>query len=284
VPRLTPKEVLKYDKAMVFQVQILGVGDYFTEVHNHTSFVITANGSFTLVECPGGLRRMLHEANRIADMGVRLEAIRHVVVTHLHGDHSNGLEGLAFFKKFFQAGERPYVYSTREVLKDLWPQKLKASLKHLYTGPPERIGTLSVGQMRKACQRADLEDYFIPVSLEFNHINRVNNLEVEIHAVKHHVPTFGLRAMFEGKALGYSSDTFFDLDLIDFLRDCDMIIHECDFQRSAQNQGIHTHYRELVSLPEPIKKKLYLIHYPDTASQQDSELKLLEQGRVYDIS
>ena len=268
---------------MTFQVQILGVGDYFTEIHNYSSFVIGADGSFTLVDCPDGLPKIINEANQVTDIGVRLQDIKHVILTHLHGDHSNGLEGLAFFKKFFQGGEKPIVYSTRAVLKDIWSQKLKAAMKRLYLGPSDRIGTLSVRELRKACKTVRFEDFFVPAPLAFKQVNRVNNLAVEIQYVKHHIPTFGLKARFGGKALGYSSDTFFDLGLIEFLKDCDMIIHECDIQRRPPHRGIHTDYNELLRLPESVKERIFLIHYPDTATQQESALKLLQQGHVYDI-
>lgn len=268
---------------MTFQIQILGVGDYFTEIHNYSSFVINADGRFTLIDCPGGLPKMIKEMNRLADIGVRIEKINHIILTHLHGDHSNGLEGIAFYKKFLQRGEKPVVYSIREVLKDLWSGKLRGAMKKLYSGSSKRIGTLSVRELLKECERVKLEDYFSVVPLEFNQVNRVNTLEVEVRSVKHHIPTFGFRARYGGKTLGYSGDTFYDPSLIDFLKDCDMIIHECDFQKTSPHRGIHTDYRKLLGLPESIKKKIFLIHYPDTVSQQDSELKLLQQGRVYDI-
>ncbi|NIQ40296.1 MAG: MBL fold metallo-hydrolase [Proteobacteria bacterium] len=269
---------------MTFQVQILGVGDFFTEVHNFSSFVINADGRFTLVDCPDGLPRIIKEMNRVADIGVRPDKLNHIMVTHLHGDHSNGLEGMAYYKKFLQGGKKPVVYSIREVLKDLWPGKLKSAMKSLYAGSSERIGTLSVRELLKECERAKLEDYFSVFPLEFNKANRVNGLDVEVRSVRHHIPTFGFRATYRGKALGYSSDTFFDPSLIDFLKDCDMIIHECDFQNKSPHKGIHTGYNDLVRLPESIKKKIFLIHYPDTASDEDSELKLLKEGHVYDLT
>ena len=169
-----------YYKIMVFQVQILGVGGYFTQIHNYSSFVIHADGEYTLIDCPDALPKIVHEANQITDIGVRLERINHVILTHLHGDHANGLEGLGFFKKFLQGGEKPVVYSTREVLKDLWSQKLRPSMKRLYLGLSERIGKLSVRELRKACKRVSLEDFFVPVPLAIRRINRINNLEVEI--------------------------------------------------------------------------------------------------------
>ncbi len=280
---MTLLELLAYDKTMAFQVQILGVGDYFTEIHNYSSFVINADGRFTLIDCPDGLRKIIRQANQVADIGVRFERINHIVLTHLHGDHSNGLEGLAFFKRFSQGGEKPVIYSIREVLRDLWPQKLKGGMKRLYLGPSEKIAALSVRKLMKECKRVRLEDYFGIRRLEFRQINQVNNLKVEIHSVKHHVPTFGLKAIYGRKALGYSSDTSFDPSLIEFLKDCDMIIHECDLQKEIPHQGIHTGYSELLGLPEPIKQKIFLIHYPDKAKQEDSELKLLQEGHVYDI-
>ncbi len=281
--RLTGAERLAYDVTMTFQVQILGVGDYFTEIHNHTSFVINASGSFTLVDCPDGLPKVLHEANQVADMGVRVEKVDHIILTHLHGDHSNGLEGLAFFKRFVQRGGKPFIYSIREVLRDLWPQKLKAAMKQLYLGPSGKIGSLSVRELMRQSARMRLEDYFTPVPLEFDQVNLVNNLSVEIRYVKHHLPTFGLKVTFGGKALGYSGDTYFDPTLIAFLQDCDMIIHECDMWQTTPHRGIHTDYNQLLRLPESVKQKMFLIHYADTASEHGSDLKLLREGHVYDI-
>jgi ribonuclease BN (tRNA processing enzyme) len=268
---------------MTFQVQVLGVGDYFTEIHNYSSFVIHADQRFTLVDCPDGLPRIIRQANRVADIGVRLEKIHHIIVTHLHGDHANGLEGLAFFKKFFQAGEKPVLYSIREVLRHLWPQKLRASMARLYLGSSERIGALSARQLRRECETMRFEDYFASVPLGFYQTNRVNNLQVEIRSVKHHIPTFGLKATFGGKSLGYSGDTFFDPKLIAFFQNCDMIIHECDMQKTTPHRGIHTDYNELVRLPESLKERIFLIHYPDTANQHDSDLKLLQEGHIYDV-
>jgi hypothetical protein len=54
-------------------------------------------------------------------------------------------------------------------------------------------------------------------------------------------------------------------------------------QQAIPHRGIHTDYNELVRLPDEIKQKLFLIHYRDDAKQKDSEVTLLEQGRVYDI-
>jgi ribonuclease BN (tRNA processing enzyme) len=280
---LTGTEALAYDRAMTFQVQILGVGDSFTEVHNFSSFVIKADGMFTLVDCPDGLPKMISESNQGVDIGVRSEKINHIILTHLHGDHSNGLEGFAYYRKFLQGGEKPVVYSIREVLKDLWPQKLKGAMKRLYLGPSGTIGTLSARELLKQCETVGLEDYFVVSPLDFRRTNYVNNLEIEIRIVKHHIPTFGFKARFGGRALGYSSDTFFDPGLIDFLKDCDMIIHECDFQKGSPHKGIHTGYNDLVRLPQSLKQKIFLVHYPDTANDEDSELKLLKEGHVYDI-
>ena len=48
--------------AQELHIQVLGIGDAFTELYHPSSFAVISSGQKTLVDCPDALRRMLKEA------------------------------------------------------------------------------------------------------------------------------------------------------------------------------------------------------------------------------
>ncbi|MEM5794011.1 MAG: MBL fold metallo-hydrolase [Candidatus Aenigmatarchaeota archaeon] len=241
------------------EIFVLGSGNAYSEKRNPTSFVINSSGKYTLVECPSMLRKILREFRERSGKKLGIEEINDVIVTHLHGDHSNGLEAFGFWKHFVEK-KKPNIYSIKEVFEDLWENKLKASMQRIYT---ENF----------SLEKVSLDFYFQTKILEFGKINEVNNLKVEIKRTKHVVPCFAIKV---NGILGYSSDTSFDPELIEFLSPCRMIIHEV-------GPGIHTDYKELIRLPKHIKEKIYLAHLDDDFNTIRSELKILEEGLVYRV-
>ena len=73
------------------------------------------------------------------------------------------------------------------------------------------------------------------------------------------------------RCLAYSADTAFDPTLIEWLSAGDLIIHET-------NLGVHTPYESLAALPEPLRARMRLIHYPDEFPREDRAIRLLHQG------
>ncbi len=75
---------------------ILGIGDAFTRRHFSTSALVEAPGGRVLIDCPDLIHRVLHEATTQAGWSVDASGVDDVILTHLHGDHCNGLESFAF--------------------------------------------------------------------------------------------------------------------------------------------------------------------------------------------
>ena len=241
------------------EIFVLGVGDAYSEKFNPTSFAIYSSEKYILVECPDRLRKILKEFREKSKRKIEIKNINDVIVTHLHGDHSNGLEAFGFWKKFIE-NKRPNVYSIQEVFEELWENKLKAGMQRIY-------------KENFSIQKVSFDFYFQPKILEFGKINQINDLKVEIKKTKHNLPCFAIKV---NDKLGYSSDTYFDQELIEFLSPCEMIIHET-------GSGIHTNYKNLIRLPKNIKGKIYLAHLSDNFDCINSELKVLEEGKIYKI-
>jgi len=246
--------------AQELHIQVLGIGDAFTELYHPSSFAVISSGQKTLVDCPDALRRMLKEAGYASGLRLTEEEIDDVMLTHLHGDHSNGVEMYLYFKRLVQK-RKPRLYGIKEVVEDLWERKLKASMG--------AWGIEGGGSMV-----FHATDYYDGIVLSEGGSSKVGNLLVDVFRTKHSVPTSALRMTHGNRTLGYSADASFDPGLIDFLEPSDMIIHEA-------GQGQHTEYEKLLGLPKDIRDKMFLIHLPDGFDRM--EMRRLEQGRIYTV-
>lgn len=240
---------------------MLGVGDFFPRRYYYTSFLILTNHSNVLVDCPDPLHKVLFEATRRSGISIEITDINNVILTHLHGDHSNGLEGLGFYKHFIHK-RRPTIYTIAEVANNLWEHKLCGSMC--------RMNDLESMTPRFY----QLQDFFKIRLLREGVIHRIKDLKVIIRMTKHYIPCFGLKIGYKGRWLGYSSDTAFDPEHISFLSDCHLILHET-------NVGGHTPYEKLLTLPESIRNKMLLVHLTDDFDTRRSKIPCAEEGKIY---
>lgn len=242
---------------------ILGIGDFFSKLYYHTHFVIFAEDCPVLVDCPDPLPKSLYEASQKSHVKISLDNIDHVILTHLHGDHSNGLESLGFYN-YFVRRRKPVIHTIPEVRKVIWNNKLRASMSPKTNNNFEKIGELS------------LEDFFRLKMLYPNKTSTIKGMRIRIRYTRHYIPCFGFKVYYKGRSLGYSSDTVFDPEHIEFLSDCDLILHET-------NKVGHTKYEMLQSLPPVIREKMRLIHIYDEFDVKKSEMPVVEQGVLYHV-
>ncbi len=242
----------------------LGVGDFFSRYYYSSCFVVLAGDTPILIDCPSPLRKMLHEASTRAGIDLPIEAINHFVLTHLHGDHANGLEEVAFYKRFLQGG-KPVLYTIPEVARDLWEHRLQASL-----------GFMTDSELNNGTPQT-LSDYFEVRECEEDRPNPCGDGALFIRRTRHFLPCFGLRISFGGLTLGYSSDTVFDPEHIEFLSGSDLIVHE------TSAGGGHTPIGKLAALPESLRRKMFIVHIPDTFDVTRSPIPVLEEGRLYSV-
>ena len=89
-----------------FETVVLGVGDAFSERYRPTSLLLSYDDFFLAIDCPDMYRSVLKEASAISGRQLSLSAIDHVLITHVHGDHMNGLEGVGFYKRYAEGKNR----------------------------------------------------------------------------------------------------------------------------------------------------------------------------------
>jgi ribonuclease BN (tRNA processing enzyme) len=234
----------------------LGVGDAFTARYYTSCIAIEAEGRWLLVDCPHPIRKVLAEGSKGT---LDVPSFEAVVVTHLHADHSSGLEGFGYFSHFV-ARRKARLAAHPDISSRLWEGHLAAGMERLM--PSADAAPVPKG----------FGDYFELVALP----GRIGPFEIETRRTIHHLPTTALRIRAGGRTLGISSDTAFDPSLIAWLMEADLVIHET-------NYGVHTPYEKLAALPEAERRKMRLIHYSDLFDPAASVIEPLVQGRGYEV-
>lgn len=246
----------------------LGVGDAFAARHYSSSIAICAgdpSGEWLLVDCPHPIRKMMREAGAAAGVPIDVGQFTAVALTHLHADHSSGLEGFAYFA-YFVTKRKARLLAHPAVVARLWEGHLAAGMEQLMRNEPPAW----------PIEPKRFEDYFDHTPLDEAAPVTVGPFTVECRRTIHHIPTTAFRIRAGGRCLGYSADTAFDPSLIEWLSAADLVVHETNF-------GVHTPYADLAALPEALRKKMRLIHYWDEFDTAASVIESLVQGRRYDV-
>ena len=241
----------------------LGVGDAFSALYYSSCVALEAEGAWLLVDCPHPIRKMMREAGQAAGIPLDLDKVSGIALTHLHADHASGLEGFAF-ALHFAAGRKARLVAHPEVAAGLWEGHLAAGMGQTLPEPQGKPEPHS------------LQDFFEVSHLPEGEVARVGPFAIECRRTIHHIPTTAFRIRAGGRCLGYSADTAFDPGLIEWLSAADLIVHET-------NLGVHTPYEKLAALPEALRARMRLIHYPDDFNAKASVIEVLNQGRRYAV-
>lgn len=245
-----------------FDAIVLGAGDTFSAVHRTSALLLVCDGFALAIDCPDTYRGALRDASTRSGRGLDLASIDTVLITHVHGDHMNGLEGVAFFKHFAER-KRLTLVTSDDVRSVLWDQRLRASMETLWDGNTFR--TLS------------FDDYFDHRPLVWDGAIEVGPFRIHARRTRHHVPTSALIIEANGASLGYSADTAFDPELIAWLSRADVVIHETNFGPA------HTPYESLAALPAATRAQMRLIHYPDSFDVDASVIPVVREGDVIEV-
>ncbi|GGH25969.1 MBL fold metallo-hydrolase [Paenibacillus segetis] len=242
---------------MSLRLQMLGTGGAFAKkYYNNNGLLYT--GEFTLlIDCGITAPLALHQ------LGISLDRVDAILITHIHGDHVGGLEELAFRMKY-TIGRKPVLYIEERLVKPLWENTLKGGM----------------GQ-----DGADsLEDYFEVRRLTEGHpITLCPNLTIELIQTPH-IPGKNSFSLYINDEVFYSADMTFQPELLQQLvyrRGCRKILHEVQLTGPGE---VHTTLQELLSLPKDIRAKISLMHYGDEMELfvgQTGEMQFLKQHEIY---
>lgn len=233
------------------KVTFLGCGDGFSLEQGHNSALLTFADTNLCIDFPESNHLGLHQ------LGMKLNEINNIFVTHLHEDHINGLQKLALFHRVYPGRAKPKLYVPTGLKADLW-QILRHGLELTTRG--KRV----------------FEDYFDIECIES---------EFEIAGVRFelvrtlHVPDMLSYGLLCKPFFYFSGDTRMDGNYIASISDeVQTIYHECHMQNDQLPS--HTSLEELLTLPESIQVKMILMHYVDDYVNTEAREKFHGEQRV----
>lgn len=243
----------------MFEVLMNGTGDAFSVERYGTNFLCEHESFVLAVDCPDSYRRSLVEN----EWGFDVDGIDAFFITHLHGDHVNGLEMVLAFSAF-ALQRKLELWTTPDVAKDLWDRRLACS-----------IGTMWDGTSHNKLELAAFANLHV---VEWGVPTNIGPFRITTRQTIHHIPTAGFRLECEGASLGYACDTAFDREYVDWLADgAQLILHETSFGPA------HTPLEALADLPADIRERLRVVHYPDGLEAPES-LEFARQGERYRVA
>ncbi|WP_342481734.1 MBL fold metallo-hydrolase [Paenibacillus sp. FSL L8-0340] len=245
---------------MTIQLQMIGTGDAFSNnYHNNNGLLLDGNFSL-LIDCGATAPLAMHQ------LGRSFREVNATLITHIHNDHVGGLEELAI--ELMQDNNRKMQLLLPEtLLKPLWDHIRKSA--------------------RSKEARADsLEEMFNVTTLRPGESYTLSP-EITLQLIRTpHIRGRDSYSLLLNNDIFYSADMTFQPELLIKLvrkHGVRKIFHDCELSGSGQ---VHTTLRELMSLPDDVRKLIYLMHYSDRKPEFEGmtgDMEFLVQHEIYEL-
>jgi ribonuclease BN (tRNA processing enzyme) len=218
------------------EIKFLGSGDAFGSGGRFNTCIHVRSASATfLVDC--GASSMV----AIRKFAVEPNAIRTILITHLHGDHFGGLPFFILDAQLVSRRTEPLTIAGPPGLE----ARLMQAMENFFPGSTAVQRRFDV-DIRELAPRV---------------AHDVNGIAVTPYVVKHAcgAPPFALRIAIDGKTLCYSGDTEWVDDLVDAARGADLFVAEAYFH--DKQVKFHLDFTTLAgNLPAVGAKRVILTH------------------------
>lgn len=213
------------------KIIFIGVGGWISEPYlSTTSILVKSYENTLLIEAGEGIYKALKMC------GYDISDINAIVLTHRHGDHILGLPTLALMA-------------------------LNRGLSGLNIITHEDV----VNALADLFKVIGIDFAFN--TLKFKIIKPSDNLRIgsfTLYFAKaiHTVPSISVKIYVEDKCIAYSGDTKYNPDMVEFVKECDILIHEVsDYSSNAGVYG-HTSYVEALDIASKANIKIFIpIHF-----------------------
>lgn len=246
---------------MPLRITFLGTGSAFTDyrVNYHNNALVHTSEGPVLIDCGGTAPQALRE------LGLPASAIRLVCITHLHGDHVGGLEQLVW-ERLYTGPDGPRFLPTPVVAEPRVLAQVRASVEPLIGWHTRRDRVVADDGwehiMRPEHRRAgwghagDEAETWTVGGCTFS-LHRTPHVSIGGEGGK--VCT-GVRVRaIDGSELYFTSDTEFRPDIGERFPDA-VLFHDTTFMGRFEGT-VHTHYSELVELPDAVRARIVLMHH-----------------------
>ena len=237
----------------------IGCGSAFSRKNHQNNYLIVKGGDHVMIDCGSRTPHALWE------LGHPVTDITSWLITHSHADHIGGLEELMLLSRYVTRS-KPALHITEEYERSLWRDSLKGGC-----APNERHGSRSLrfADFCESVRPTLLEGY--PRDTRETNVGSINLKLVRTRHFPEQATSWSDSAYSVGLVIDdrvlFTGDTQFDpelLDSYDRIFSFETIFHDVQFFTG----GIHSSIDELSTLPVDLKRRMLLMHYPDTWEAQ----------------
>ncbi len=227
----------------------------------------------------GETRRLLFDCGSdirwgLAAMGLDYADIDAVYISHLHADHVGGLEWLGFKRYFIEQGRRIPMYLAEPLRRPLWENCLKGGMELIDFGQGDLSHFFDV-------EEVGTDEGFTWMGARFTLVPLVH-----LRGGAYLMWSYGVFLETAAGGVLLTSDCRFELDRLQPWYDRSTLIFQ-DCEILPNPTGAHAHYRDLVTLPDDLRARMWLYHLnccgttPD--AQADGFAGLVASGQSFDL-
>jgi ribonuclease BN (tRNA processing enzyme) len=246
------------------KLTVIGCGDAFSSGGRlQASFLLDAGADQIMIDCGAttlvGLERL----------GIELDRIPHIVISHLHGDHFGGLIWCLMHAAFVSRRQTPlHIYGPPGI-----EARVAAAMQALYPGIADKFQDVPVRYVEiEASKPFDVGGVHV-TALEVDHPSGA--------------PSFGLRFQAHGKTFAYSGDSQWTEALVDIGQHADLYLIEC--YRFAGTPMMHLSWAQIAHHINRFgSRRLLLTHMSNEMLRHrkdivDPRVSFAEDGAVYEF-
>ncbi|HEY9070435.1 MAG TPA: MBL fold metallo-hydrolase [Candidatus Ozemobacteraceae bacterium] len=259
----------------MFSIRFIGVGSAFTtrEYYQSNALIIAPSGRKLLIDCGSQAQFALEELGiNNGNVGSEIDG---VYISHLHADHVGSLEWLALVTYFNPAFPRPRLFAVPTLLRELWQKSLRGGLETL----EGKIANLTDFF---DCHPVRINSCFHWEGLRFTPFQTVH--VVSGMKIQHSYGLIISEPAAKQRVLFTTDTQFAPYQMRKLYDSADLIFHDCE--TALFKSGVHAHYDDLRSLPDPIRRKMWLYHYQPSPRQKpvdDGFLGFVAKGQEFTV-
>ena len=225
---------------MALSLKVLGCSSATpTSTRNPSAFLLKIDNKREgfLIDCGEGTQILMRK------MGIRMHAISHIFISHLHGDHFLGLVGFIFSQSLLGRTEELHIYAHK---------------------PLEKLV-----KMHFKIERARLSYPLTFHTIKKNYDNKIlfqkDYMEIRCFPLVHGMPTHGFLFKHPKASFAYCSDTLYTETILPYIHGVDLLYHEATFRENlaqAAAEKYHATAKEAAKIALKAGAKQLLIgHY-----------------------
>ncbi len=287
---------------MSFNVTVLGSGAAIpTSNRNPSAHYVVCNDRYFLIDCGEGTQLQIRK------YGLKIQKISHILISHLHGDHYFGLVGLLSTMHLLGRTQGVTVYAPAE-LKDTIMRQLEIGnakldftvdfvpLQNTVPNNPifedkllkvfafplkHRIPTWGFRIEEKEKERTLMINKALEDGLLREHFPKLKRNEIVKEKGKIFLPENYTLPPKQTRSYAYCSDTAFDSNLVEFVKNANLLYHEATFiekEKIRAKQTFHSTAMEAAKIAQKSNvHKLLLGHF---SARYESTVDHLVEAKI----